>query len=67
MKNKEIPVLFKDESECCGCSACYAVCPRRAISMAPDRYGFLYPVIDESQCVRCMKCVKVCAFKRRLV
>lgn len=62
----EVPVLFNDESECCGCSACYAACPKRAISMKPDRYGFLYPVIDESLCVRCMKCVKICTFKKRL-
>ncbi len=66
MKKKGIPVLFNDESECCGCSACYAVCPQRAISMKSDRYGFLYPAIDESLCVRCMKCVKVCAFKKQL-
>lgn len=56
--------LFADDSECCGCSACYAICPRRAISMKPNRHGFLYPLIDESLCVRCGKCLDVCSFKR---
>lgn len=63
---KEVPVLYKDDSECCGCSACYAACPKGAISMAPNRHGFLYPRIDEAACVRCGKCLSVCVFKKKL-
>ena len=63
---REIPVLYSDDSECCGCSACYAACPKGAIEMTPDRYGFLYPLIDEARCVRCGKCLDVCAFKKKL-
>ncbi len=66
MTEKKPPVLYSDDSECCGCSACFAVCPRRAIAMEPNRYGFLYPRIDEALCVACGKCLAVCAFKRRL-
>lgn len=66
MTEKKVPVLFSDGSECCGCSACYAVCPTGAISMIPNRYGFLYPRINAAVCVRCDKCLSVCAFKRRL-
>ena len=49
-----------DGAKCCGCSACYAVCPVGAISMRPDEEGFLQPVVDGEKCVRCGKCGKVC-------
>lgn len=60
---KDIPVLYKDKSNCCGCTACFAICPANAIAMAPDNEGFLYPVIEDNKCVRCYKCLSVCAFK----
>ena len=63
---KEFPILYKNDSECCGCNACYTVCPKGAISMVPNRDGFLYPRIDEAVCVRCGRCLRVCAFKKRL-
>lgn len=48
-------------NECCGCTACYASCPTKAITMQPDAVeGFLYPVVDESKCIDCGKCLKVC-------
>ena len=47
-------------SLCSGCSACYAVCPRKAISMQPDEDGFAYPHLDESLCVNCGLCERVC-------
>lgn len=61
---KEYPVLYKEKHECCGCTACYAICPKGAIVMSPDEEGFLYPVIDKEKCVKCYACVKVCAFKK---
>jgi len=45
---------------CSGCAACYAVCPRKAISMQPDEEGFAYPHIDESLCVHCGLCERAC-------
>lgn len=48
---KEIPVLYNSKDECCGCGACYAICPVQAISMCADDEGFLYPNIDENICV----------------
>jgi len=60
---KPIPVLYEKKENCCGCTACYAICPVHAISMEPDEEGFLYPIVDEEKCVRCYQCLRVCAFK----
>ena len=60
---REIPVLYKRKEECCGCTACYAICPKEAISMVEDEEGFEYPQIDESKCVCCYQCIKVCPIK----
>lgn len=61
---KSIPVLVEDKENCCGCSACYSICPVGAITMSPDEEGFLYPNIDEEKCIRCYQCISVCAFKK---
>lgn len=60
---KEVPILYRRKEECCGCTACYAICPQSAIDMVEDEEGFEYPQIDESECVRCYKCMKVCPIK----
>jgi NAD-dependent dihydropyrimidine dehydrogenase PreA subunit len=52
--------MLPPPTKCCGCSACYAVCPKRAITMKPDAEGFLLPVIDKTLCVNCGQCQKVC-------
>ncbi|MCM1270052.1 MAG: 4Fe-4S dicluster domain-containing protein [Ruminococcus flavefaciens] len=61
--NKKVPELFSNKANCCGCSACYAVCPVSAIEMKEDEEGFCYPVIDEKKCLNCKKCLSVCVFK----
>ncbi len=53
---------LKKGSECCGCTACEAVCGKRAIKMVPDALGFLYPEVDVTKCVECGMCEKVCSF-----
>lgn len=55
--------FFEAKSECTGCSACEAVCPKQCIRMLPDLLGFLYPEIDEENCAECFCCVKVCPVK----
>ena len=57
------PELYLKKENCCGCSACYSVCPMRAIQMQPDEEGCLYPVVDLKKCIGCQKCISVCAFK----
>ena len=61
--DRKIPVLFKEKKECCGCTACYAICSQMAISMIEDEEGFEYPQIDENKCVRCYQCINVCPIK----
>ena len=62
--NSNIPVLYTNKNDCCGCTACYAVCPKSAIMMKPDEEGFLYPVINSEKCVHCYRCIKVCPIKQ---
>lgn len=45
---------------CTGCCACLNICPKGAISMTEDEYGFVFPSIDEEKCVNCGLCDKVC-------
>ena len=45
---------------CTGCGACFNVCPKNAITMQGDEYGFYKPVIDKEKCVNCGLCEKVC-------
>ncbi len=58
-----VPILYTRKEECCGCTACYAICPKGAISMIVDEEGFDYPFINEQLCIRCRMCLKVCPIK----
>lgn len=60
---KQIPILYKKKEECCGCTACYAICPKKAILMEEDEEGFEYPAIDVKKCMKCYMCMKVCPMK----
>lgn len=49
-----------NNSQCTGCTACYAACPNNCITMQQDKYGFVYPKIDLKLCINCKKCESVC-------
>lgn len=49
-----------DKHNCCGCSACASICPKRCIQMVADNEGFLYPQVDKDTCIDCGLCEKVC-------
>ncbi|MCQ2454871.1 MAG: 4Fe-4S binding protein [Clostridia bacterium] len=60
---RELPVLFNKKDECCGCSACYSICPKNAITFEEDGEGFSYPIINPEKCIGCKMCIKVCPIK----
>ena len=45
---------------CCGCGACYNICPKKAITMELNSNGFVVSKVDENKCIKCNKCKKVC-------
>lgn len=53
-------IAITEKQNCCGCTACAAVCPKSCISMEEDSEGFLYPVADEKKCIHCGACNQVC-------
>ena len=55
--------IYKSKDACCGCTACYSVCPVKAISMSTDDEGFLYPQINMDKCIECKMCEQVCPLK----
>lgn len=57
--------IYDKKERCCGCGACMNVCPKSAIHMEKDEYGFVYPEINKEQCVECGACKKVCAFQNK--
>ena len=48
------------KNKCCGCYACFNLCPKNAISMEEDELGFKYPVIDQKKCINCGMCKNIC-------
>lgn len=55
-------INFNFDKYCCGCSACFNVCPVHAITMQTNGEGFLMPEVDTSVCVNCGMCDKVCPY-----
>lgn len=55
--------LFSERENCCGCGACANACPKKAIAIEEDQYGFVYPRINEDICIKCGICLKACFFQ----
>ena len=53
-------IRIEDKTNCCGCGACYNICPKKAIEMIDDEEGFKYPVINQEKCIKCELCKKIC-------
>ena len=53
-------ISIQDKQDCCGCTACSAICPKQCISLQEDYEGFLYPTVDKASCIECSLCENVC-------
>lgn len=58
-------MIIIEKNQCCGCSACYNICPQKCIIMKEDIEGFLYPQIDKINCINCGLCKRVCPEKNK--
>lgn len=58
-------IQISDKAECCGCTACFSICPKQAVKMSPDEEGFLYPCVNQIKCTDCGLCNKVCPMQNR--
>lgn len=47
-------------AECTGCGACTNICPKNAINMVENEFGFKVPIIDNSKCINCGLCKSTC-------
>ena len=56
-------VSIENKKDCCGCTACEQVCPRKCISLTVDNEGFSYPEVDKDHCMNCGLCDSVCPIK----
>ena len=53
-------IEINSKQNCCGCYACYNICPKQCITMKADNEGFWYPNIDKNKCINCNLCENVC-------
>lgn len=53
-------IEIHEKKNCCGCTACAAICPKECISMKEDAEGFLYPTVDKTKCIDCGACERIC-------
>lgn len=60
-------IEIKNKVECCGCSACYSICPQKAIKIVEDEEGFDYPMINYDLCIHCNLCDRVCPIKQESI
>ncbi|OPZ32475.1 MAG: 2-oxoglutarate-acceptor oxidoreductase subunit OorD [Tenericutes bacterium ADurb.BinA124] len=53
-------ITINNEKQCCGCAACFDICPKHSIEMKEGTLGHLFPVVDSSTCINCKLCEKTC-------
>ena len=44
-------IEIKEKTDCCGCHACYNICPKNEIEMIEDEKGFKYHKINKEKCI----------------
>lgn len=58
-------IKITDKTKCSGCTACYSICPKKAITMQSDIEGFLYPQVNQDKCINCGLCDITCPYLNR--
>lgn len=58
-------IRIKEKEKCCGCTACYSICPKKCIKMVEDSEGFLYPEVNITECIECHACERVCPISNK--
>lgn len=53
-------IQIKNKKDCCGCGACFQVCPKQCISISEDKEGIIFPFVNTNLCIDCGLCEKVC-------
>lgn len=59
-------ITIKNKKDCCGCAACYSICPKNCIEMKADEEGFLYPNVNKNICINCGLCEKICPITNKV-
>lgn len=48
------------EEMCMGCGSCVSVCPKNALSLKPDKWGYYRQSLNSDLCIDCGLCIKSC-------
>jgi formate hydrogenlyase subunit 6/NADH:ubiquinone oxidoreductase subunit I len=60
MVGDDLVIGIVDKQNCCGCYACYNICPQKCIHMNTDVDGFWYPKVEINECTECGLCKQIC-------
>ena len=60
MRKEWTTLTICEADKCTGCGACMNICPTGCVSMEPNRYGILHPVVNGIKCIECKKCIRIC-------
>ncbi len=58
-KNKAVTSILNINS-CTGCGACVSACPKDALSLKQDKWGYYRSSLDPEKCINCGLCTKIC-------
>lgn len=53
-------ILVNYGKKCMGCTACANKCPKKAIEMKEDEFGFIRAFVDKEKCIQCGLCERLC-------